>query len=242
MVRVLVWGTRGPRFESALPDFWSIVAESHAASVPQRDPNAVKTTFPRARAGLARPLCLARASRFGLPAPVLAPRAVRLPAASQAPPAAHSLALCCSPPSRMPQRSVGTGSGSVAADAGFRGRYGWRWNAHFPRATWGAPQSLEALQVFLVDAPDGADFDAEESPRDEQPPDVGFRRLKRAGGLGNRERTRSVHGLTILARRRNNFFPELLCCTRHRTEARAPKATVRAASAELPTGPSKPPS
>src|SRR5207237_8351457 len=89
---------------------------------------------------------------------------------------------------------------------GFRGRYGWRWNAHFPRATWGAPQPLEALQIFLVDAPDGADFDAEESPRDEQPPDVGFRRLKRAGGLGNRERTRSVHGLTILARSRNNFF------------------------------------
>jgi len=202
----------------------------------------VKTTFPRARAGLARPLCLARASRFGLPAPGLAPRAVRLPAASPAPPAAHSLAFYCSPPPRMPQRSVGTGSGSVAADAGFRGRYGWRWNAHFPRATWRAPQPLEALQIFLVDAPDGADFDAEESPRDEQPSDVSFRRLKRAGGLGNRERTRSVHGLTILARRRNNFFPELLCCTRHRTEARAPKATVRAASAELPTGPSKPPS
>src|SRR5207302_4444666 len=71
-------GTRGPRFESALPDFWSVVAESHAASVPQRDPNAVKTTFPRARAGLARPLCLARASRFGLPAPGLAPRAVSI--------------------------------------------------------------------------------------------------------------------------------------------------------------------
>ena len=80
------------------------------------------------------------------------------------------------------------------------------------RATGGTASTPEGFQVLEVDAPDRSDLDPEESPAGEQASDVSRRGVQHAGGFDDRDRAGSWNGLTILARRRNNFLPNLLWC------------------------------